>query len=74
MLENILEINKRLKQLAFDKQIVFCDVHKAMVDSNGDILEELADFDGIHFTLEGKKVCGDNIGKSILELLEIKKN
>lgn len=45
--------------------ILFCDVHKAM--RNGDFFmhDGLAIADGVHFTVDGNKTCGEAIAKSI---------
>ena len=73
MLFRSLEINKRLKRLAFEKYILLCDVHGAMTNSENEIRDGLVEYDGVHFTLEGNKACGCAIGNSILELMNMKK-
>jgi lysophospholipase L1-like esterase len=73
MYANILEINKRLKRLAFDKSIPLCDVHGAMANSQNEIRDGLVEYDGVHFTLDGNKACGYAIGNCILELMNMKK-
>lgn len=45
--------------------VLFCDVNKAMRDSQKNMINGLATPDGVHFSKFGKKVCGEAIGQTI---------
>lgn len=70
----LLYINKKLEQAikAWNKpNVIFCDVHKAMriSDSNMYADPKLVVADGVHFTPEGNRVCGECIAQKIMEFL-----
>ena len=70
--KNILSANEKIRVVVIEKGLIFCDVHSAMSDlSNNNHMESgLCQNDGVHFTREGNKRCGIEIGKTILEKLD----
>jgi lysophospholipase L1-like esterase len=48
-----------------ESPIMFCDVHKAMRGDDFFMREGLAIADGVHFTIDGNKACGEAIAKCI---------
>ena len=54
--ENIIKINKLIKQIASDQKVVYCNIYNACADENG-VLPKGAATDGIHFGNEYYKKC-----------------
>lgn len=69
-LESIKILRERIEELCQQKDIIFCDVYKAMSGTGGQAQRGLVKPDGVHFTDEGNKVCGTAIGETILSFLE----
>ena len=54
--ENIIKINKLIKQIASDQKVVYCNIYNACADENG-VLPKGAATDGIHFGNDYYKKC-----------------
>lgn len=54
--ENIVKFNKLIKGLAEEEEVTYCDIYKAVVDSNGALPAEAAS-DGVHFTKKYYEKC-----------------
>lgn len=63
--DKIVELNKRLKELAEWKYSGYLDYHSALLDSNGELAEEYAKADGTHIRLEGYSVMAKILRENI---------
>ena len=66
--QGIFSVNEEIRQYVVNlnrTDIIFCDVHQSMRDTNNDMLDGLATPDGVHFTKMGKLVCGEAIAQAI---------
>lgn len=63
-------LNQEIEKYAQEKNYVFSDVHKAMRNSDDFYMDSKNCVDdGVHFTIEGNKTCGEAIGKTLHDLL-----
>ena len=58
----INELNIEIKSLCKEKEINYIDIHKLLVDDNGELKEEYSD-DGLHITYEGYEVITQELEK-----------
>jgi len=68
MAATVVYVNIRLAQFVSTlnrSDVLFCDVHKAMRTSANYAIDGLLNDDGIHFTAQGKQVCGEAISQII---------
>jgi lysophospholipase L1-like esterase len=74
--ERKIRLNERLKKYFYDNKILFADLYYKMQDERGNLKEECAYIDGLHFSVEGYKQMGEAIFndtvKPILEKIYLK--
>lgn len=58
----INELNIEIKDLCKEKEINYIDIHKLLIDENGELKEEYSD-DGLHITYEGYEVITQELEK-----------
>ncbi|MHA1733683.1 MAG: SGNH/GDSL hydrolase family protein [Promethearchaeota archaeon] len=66
---SIGEINSKLEELAGRRGITFCDVHEAMRGTGGHADPACVVEDGVHFTEEGNRRCGERVARDIARSL-----
>lgn len=70
----ILEANRRIRETCKMTGARYCDVHAAMCDRHDRMHADptMVTPDGVHFTPEGNKACGEAIGRCILSAVRSK--
>lgn len=62
-----VELNKKLVEFFNKNSILFADLYNGMMDKNGNLKNECAINDGLHFSVEGYKQMGTVIFQDALE-------
>ena len=62
-----IELNDMLKLFFKENRIPFADLYKGMMDEDGNLKNECAYLDGLHFSVEGYKQMGEIIFKDAVK-------
>ena len=65
--DNIVEINKLIKEVAEDKDVIYCDIFSAVANSKGELPASAAS-DGIHFDRSYYEKCRISVSYTHLVL------
>nr|MDO8109302.1 SGNH/GDSL hydrolase family protein [Candidatus Sigynarchaeota archaeon] len=71
MIDTVNQANVEIEALCAQKGVIFCDVNKAMraEDEKKYAKPQLVVLDGVHFTPEGNKACGEAIARTICHVI-----
>ena len=64
-----IQLNEMLEEYFYDNNILFADLYHKMQDEQGNLKEECAYIDGLHFSVEGYKQMGEVIFNDVVKLI-----